>query len=71
MYQEPWKIKNMSKKWRQNGSFCRWLIKKQYARYDDDGKFVSSVSEGVALYMWEAYRAGVMDTKKEKRSSNA
>jgi hypothetical protein len=50
------------RRWQDSKGFVRWLIKMQYAyregtkirhHFGSDGK-----SDGIILYMWEAWRAG-------------
>lgn len=53
----------MTKKWREDGSFCRWIISKQYARFDN-GKVSPFMTEAQVIYMWEAWRGGIDDERR-------
>lgn len=46
------------KKWQSNGSFCQMLLKNEYAKRDSKGAIKPILSEGLVIYMYEAYRAG-------------
>jgi hypothetical protein len=57
----------MAKKWQGDGSFCRWIISKQYAQFDN-GKIKPFLTEAQVIYMWEAWKGGADDEKREERA---
>jgi hypothetical protein len=58
----------MAKKvWRKDGAFCGWIIQKEYA-YWEDGKLKPYMAEGQIIYMWEAWRGGIDDERREERA---
>ena len=58
-----------AKKWQQDGAFCQELIKKEYAKRNKKGGLDPVVSDGLIIYMWEMFKAGIMHEKNmgEKR----
>jgi len=46
------------KRWQKDGLFVDWLISMAYASLDAKGRPQATVSEGLAIYMWEAWKAG-------------
>jgi hypothetical protein len=50
--------KKTIKKWQGDGAFCQWLLKKEYAYYNDKQKFSLYVGDGLTIYMWEAWCGG-------------
>jgi len=44
------------KRWRQDRAFVSWMLSVEYATRDP--KLRALVSEGQAVYLWEAWRAG-------------
>lgn len=46
------------KRWQADHAFVLWMVQMQYATRTEKGEPRSLVSEGVAIYMWEAWRAG-------------
>lgn len=57
----------MAKTWKNDGAFCRWIIAKQYAEFKN-GKISPYMTEGQVIYMWEAWKGGVDDEKRETRA---
>jgi hypothetical protein len=45
-------------KWQNDGCFCGWLIKVQYARYNEKGSLEPYLSDGMVIYMWESFKEG-------------
>ena len=52
-----------NKKWQQDGAFCQELIKKEYAKRNKKGGLDPVVSDGLIIYMWEMFKAGIMHEK--------
>ena len=46
------------KRWQKDEAFVLWMLGQEYAIRAAKGAIQSHVSEGVAIYMWEAWRAG-------------
>jgi len=50
-----------TKRWQKDGAFCRWLIDAGYAYYDEKSNFKTHISDGLVIYMWEAWKASARD----------
>ncbi len=44
------------KKWRDDSGFCEWLASAEYVERKKH-KIKNVISEGLAIYMWEAWKA--------------
>ena len=48
----------LHKRWQHDHVFVLWMVGQEYATRTAKGEVRSNVSEGVAIYMWEAWTAG-------------
>ena len=46
----------MVKKWQNDPDFCALLIALEYAKEGKKGRVEPILSEGLVIYMWEAFR---------------